>query len=109
MSLKVPCDVKSPQTTFTTGNIRAGSRSYADVVKTGALVFLQQTITMNENAQWRMIKDSVLFALSSGFSVSLFHFYLKKDRLEVYCSVFFSFFSLLRSLYLLLAYCLYWR
>ena len=38
MSLKVPCDVKSPQTTFTTGNIRAGSRSYADVVKTGALV-----------------------------------------------------------------------
>jgi hypothetical protein len=39
--------------------------------------FLQQTITMNENAQWQMIKDSVLFALSSGFSVSLFHFYLK--------------------------------
>jgi hypothetical protein len=38
MSLKVPCDVKSPQTTFTTGNIRAGSRSYADVVKNGALV-----------------------------------------------------------------------
>ena len=37
MSLKVLCDVKSPQTTFTTGNIRAGSRSYADVVKTGAL------------------------------------------------------------------------
>jgi hypothetical protein len=33
---------------------------------------------MNENAQWQMIKDSVLFALSSGFSVSLFHFYLKK-------------------------------
>jgi hypothetical protein len=32
-------------------------------------------ITMNENAQWQMIKDSVLFALSSGFSVSLFHFY----------------------------------
>jgi hypothetical protein len=28
-------------------------------------------ITMNENAQWQMIKDSVLFALSSGFSVSL--------------------------------------
>jgi hypothetical protein len=43
---------------------------------------------MNENAQWQMIKDSVLFALSSGFSVSLFHFYLKKNRLEVYCSVF---------------------
>ena len=38
------------------------------------LDFLQQTITMNENAQWQMIKDSVLFALSSGFSVSLFHF-----------------------------------
>ena len=37
MSLKVPCDVKGPQTTFTTGNIRAGSRSYADVVKTDAL------------------------------------------------------------------------
>ena len=33
---------------------------------------------MNENAQWQMIKDSVLFALSSGFSVSLYHFYLKK-------------------------------
>jgi hypothetical protein len=43
---------------------------------------------MNENAQWQMIKDSVLFALSLGFSVSLFHFYLKKNRLEVYCSVF---------------------
>jgi hypothetical protein len=28
MPLKVPCDVKSPQTTFATGNIRAGSRSY---------------------------------------------------------------------------------
>jgi hypothetical protein len=25
-----------------------------------------------------MIKDSVLFVFSSGFSVSLFHFYLKK-------------------------------
>ena len=34
------------------------------------LDFLQQTITMNENAQWQMIKDSVLFALSMGFSVS---------------------------------------
>jgi len=33
---------------------------------------------MNENAQWQMIKDSVLFALSSGFSVSLFNFYLEK-------------------------------
>jgi hypothetical protein len=50
---------------------------------------LQQTITMNENVQWQMIKDSVLFALSSGFSVSLFHFYLKKKKIdEVYCSVF---------------------
>jgi hypothetical protein len=52
------------------------------------LDFLQQTITMNENAQLQMIKDSVLFALSSGFS---FHFYLKKNRLEVYCSVFLLF------------------
>ena len=52
---------------------------------------MQQTITMNENAQWQMIKVSVLFALSSGFSVSLFHFYLKKNRLEVYCSVFLLF------------------
>ena len=42
------------------------------------LDFLQQMITMNENAQWQMITDSVLFALSSGFSVSLFHFYLNK-------------------------------
>ena len=32
------------------------------------LDFLQQTITMNENAQWQMIKNSVLFALSSVFS-----------------------------------------
>ena len=57
------------------------------------LDLLQQTITMNENAQWQMIKDSVLFALSSWFSVSLFHFYLKKKiRLEVYCSVFLLFF-----------------
>jgi hypothetical protein len=79
MSLKVPCDVKSPQTTFATGNIRAGSRK--------TLEFLQQTITMNENAQWQMIKDSVFFVLSSGFSVSLLHFYLKKNRLEVYCSM----------------------
>jgi hypothetical protein len=31
---------------------------------------------MNENVQWQMIK--VLFTLSLGFSVSLFHFYLKK-------------------------------
>ena len=38
---------------------------------------------MIENAQWQMIKDSVLFALSSGFSVSFFQFYLKKNRLEV--------------------------
>ena len=72
------------------------------------LDFLQQTITMNENAQWQMIKDSVLFALSSGFSVSLFHFYLKKSiRVVLFCIS--SFFSLHRSLYLLLAYCLYWR
>jgi hypothetical protein len=34
------------------------------------LDFNQQTITMNENVQWQMIKDSVLFALSLGFSVS---------------------------------------
>jgi hypothetical protein len=33
------------------------------------LDFLQQTITINENAQWQMIKDSLLIALSSGFSV----------------------------------------
>ena len=46
---------------------------------------------MNENAHCQMIKDSVLFALSSGFSVSLFHFYLKKNGLEVYCSVFLLF------------------
>ena len=49
---------------------------------------------MNENAQWQMIKDSVLFALSSGFSVSLFHFYLEKKstRGVLFCiSSFFSF------------------
>ena len=53
-------------------------------VELNTLDFLQQTITMNENAQWQMIKDSVLFALSlsSWFSVSLFHFYLKKKEIE---------------------------
>ena len=61
------------------------------ILQLKTLDFLQQTITMNENAQWQMIKDSVLFASSSGFSVSLFHFYLKKNRLEVYCSVFLLF------------------
>ena len=73
------------------------------------LDFLQQTITMNENAQWQMIKDSVLFALSSGFSVSLFHFYLKKKSTKGVLFCISSFFSLHRSLYLLLVYCLYWR
>jgi hypothetical protein len=73
------------------------------------LDFLQQTITMNENAQWQMIKDSVLFALSSGFSVSLFHFHLKKKSTSGALFCISSFFSLHRSLYLLLAYCLYWR
>ena len=34
------------------------------------LDFLQQMITRNDNAQWQMIKDSVLFALSLRFSVS---------------------------------------
>jgi hypothetical protein len=58
------------------------------------LDFLQQTITMNENVQWQMIKDSVLFALSSGFSVSLFHFYLKKKSTRgVHIVLYFFFFS----------------
>jgi hypothetical protein len=56
-------------------------------LKTGD--FLQQTITMNENVQWQMIKDSVLFALSSGFFVSFL--FEKKNRPEVYCSVFLLF------------------
>jgi hypothetical protein len=64
---------------------------------------------MNENAEWQMIKDSVLFALSSEFSVSLFHFYLKKKSTRGVLFCISSFFSLHRSLYLLLAYCLYWR
>jgi hypothetical protein len=38
-----------------------------------------------------MIKDSVLFALSSGFSFHCFIFIWKKNRLEVYCSVFLLF------------------
>ena len=59
--------------------------------------------------QWQMIKDSVLFALSSGFSVSLFHFYLKKKSTRGVLFCISSFISLHRSLYLLLAYCLYWR
>ena len=73
------------------------------------LDFLQQTITMNENEQWQIIKDTVVFTLSSGFSVSLFHFYLKKisTRGVLFCIS--SFFSLHQSLYLLLAYCLYRR
>jgi hypothetical protein len=46
-------------------------RSYISTTKKNSiqlktLDFLQQTITMNENAQLQMIKDSVLFALSSG-------------------------------------------
>ena len=52
---------------------------------------------MNENAQWEMIKDSVLFALSSGFSVSLFHFYLKKTSTRGVLFCISSFFSLHRS------------
>ena len=73
------------------------------------LDFLQQTITMNKNVQWQMIKDSVLFALSSGFSVSLFHFYLKKKSTRGVLFCISSFFSVQRSLYLLLVYRLYWR
>ena len=70
------------------------------------LDFLQQTFTMDENAQWQMIKDSVLFALSLGFFVS-FLFEKKSTRGVLFCIS--SFFSLHRLLYLLLAYCLYWR
>ena len=51
---------------------------------------------MNENAQWQMIKDSVLFALSSGFSVSLFHFDLKKKSMR--CIVLYFFFFLVASI-----------
>ena len=43
---------------------------------------------MKMRMQWQMIKDSVLFALSSGFSVSLFHFYLKKKSTRGVLSVF---------------------
>ena len=55
------------------------------------LDFLQQTITMNENVQWQLITDSVLFALNSRFSVSLFHFYLKikSTRGVLFCISFF--------------------
>ena len=56
------------------------------------------TITMNENAQWQMIKDSVLFALSSGFYVSLFHYYLKNKSTRGVLFCISSFFSLHRSL-----------
>ena len=57
------------------------------ILQLKTLDFLQQTITMNENAQWQMIEDSVLFPLSSGFSVSLFHFHLKKKstRSVLFC------------------------
>ena len=68
-----------------------------------------QTITMNENAQWQMIKDSVLFALSSGFSVSLFHYYLKNKSTRGVLFCISSFFLVASITCLLLAYCLYWR
>jgi hypothetical protein len=71
-------------------NGRSSTLQYMTIPKTlqlKTLDFLKQTITMNENAQWQMIKDLVLFAFSSGFSVSLFHFYFE----EVYCSVFLLF------------------
>jgi hypothetical protein len=64
------------------------------------LDFLQQTITMNENVQWQMIKDSVSFALNSGFYVSLFHFYLKKKSTRGVLFCISSFFSLHRSLFI---------
>jgi hypothetical protein len=41
------------------------------------LDFLQQTNTMKENAQWQMIKDSVLFALEFG---------IFRSRKKNYCS-----------------------
>ena len=65
-------------------------------VQLKTLDFLQQTITMNENVQWQMIKDSVLFALSLGFSVSLFHFDLKKKSMR--CIVLYFFFFLVASI-----------
>jgi hypothetical protein len=40
---------------------------------------------MNENAQWQMIKDSVLFALSSGFSVSFLYMKKKSTRGVLFC------------------------
>jgi hypothetical protein len=73
-------------TSYSPYNGQNGTRSIKSKGKTTlpktlllkTLDFLQQTITMNEKVQWQMIKDSVLFALRSGFSVSLFHFYFKK-------------------------------
>jgi hypothetical protein len=44
------------------------------ILQLKTLDFLQQTITMNENAQWQMIKDSVLFALSWDFPFHCFIF-----------------------------------
>ena len=71
-------------------------------LKTGD--FLQQTITMNEKSKWLKIRCYSLWV--QDFS---FHFYLKKKSTRGVLFCISSFFSLHRSLYLLLAYCLYWR
>jgi hypothetical protein len=56
------------------------------------LDFLQQTITMNENAQWQMIEEIRCYSLSVwDFPFHCFIFIWKKNRLEVYCSVFLLF------------------
>jgi hypothetical protein len=49
---------------------------------------------MNENAQSQMIKDSVLFALSSGFSVS----FLFEKKIDQRCIVLYFFFFLVASI-----------
>ena len=69
--------------------VKIGTRTIPKTLQLKILDFMQQTITMNENVQWQMIKDSVLFALSSGFSASFL--FEKKNRLEMYCSVFLLF------------------
>ena len=72
-------------------------------------------ISCSRRSQWMRMRSGKWLKIrccslwSSGFSVSLLHFYLKKisTRGVLFCIS--SVFLLHRSLYLLLAYCLYWR
>jgi len=71
-------------------------------------------ISCSRRSQWmrmrsgKWLKIRCYSPLSSGFSVSLFHFYLKKKSTRGVLFCISSFFSLHRSLYLLLVYLVTW-